>query len=291
MSKVKCFACHKTGHYASQCPNKKKGKKETQVATSTSTKINDFAEKFEKEFSLVSCLSDSGSAVFGDIGAWVVDSGSSRHMMRMRSMFLSVSETDLDNHVGCGTSTMHAVKGVGCVRFQLELGGSLEVAKVLFVPELKVSLLSVSTLEDEGYGVVFQIVDMCSYIQRELPWMQQQCLVSDIERLYNLLGQPVCESKGILDSGSMSVTGGCEATSNTVKSLSWYEMTQLDSQECEETPKGMVRRNRSSTHDLVQVAGKLFGSKGATTTTNGVMGLETDPGGGSRSTFLAKREC
>jgi hypothetical protein len=42
MSKVKCFACHKIGNYASQCPNKRKGKKETQVATSTSTEIDDF---------------------------------------------------------------------------------------------------------------------------------------------------------------------------------------------------------------------------------------------------------
>jgi hypothetical protein len=118
--KVKCFSCHKIGHYASQCPNKKKSKKETQVA------------------------------------AWIVDSGSSRHMTRMRLMFLSVSETDLDCHVGCVTSTMHAVKGVGCVRVQLESKGSLEGEKVLFVLELKVSLLSVSALEDEGYGVMFK---------------------------------------------------------------------------------------------------------------------------------------
>ena len=42
------------------------------------------------------------------------------------------------------------------MRFQLESGGSLEVAKVLFVPELKVTLLSLLALEDEGYGVVFE---------------------------------------------------------------------------------------------------------------------------------------
>jgi hypothetical protein len=65
-------------------------------------------------------------------------------------------------------------------------------------------------------------------------------------------------------------------------------MTWLDAQECEETPKGMERRNGSSTQDPVQVAGKLSSSKGAA---NGVMGLETYLGGGSKCTFLAKREC
>jgi hypothetical protein len=36
--KVKCFACHKTSHYASQCPKKKKmmKKKEAEMAASTS---------------------------------------------------------------------------------------------------------------------------------------------------------------------------------------------------------------------------------------------------------------
>ena len=44
-------------------------------------------------------------------------------------------------------------------------------------------------------------------------------------RLYRLLGHLVCKSKGILDSGSVLVIGGCEATSRTVRSLNWYEMT------------------------------------------------------------------
>jgi hypothetical protein len=56
----------------------------------------------------------------------------------------------------------------------------------------------------------------------------------------------------------VSLTGGCEATSSNVRSLSWYLMTQSNAQECEETPKGMERRNGSSTQDPVQVAGKFF---------------------------------
>ena len=51
MSKVKSFTYHKTGHYASQCPNKKKRKKEPEV--STSVEVVEFTEKFEKEFSLM----------------------------------------------------------------------------------------------------------------------------------------------------------------------------------------------------------------------------------------------
>jgi hypothetical protein len=70
-------------------------------------------------------------------------------------MFLIVSERNSHCHVYCGASTIHVVNEVGFVRFQLESGGSLKVAKVLFFPELKVSLLSVSSLEDMGYAVMF----------------------------------------------------------------------------------------------------------------------------------------
>jgi hypothetical protein len=74
MSEVKCFACHKTGHYSNQFLKKKK-KKEPKV--STSIEAVEFIEKFEREFSLMNGLSRSGSAEFGDIGLWFVDSGAS----------------------------------------------------------------------------------------------------------------------------------------------------------------------------------------------------------------------
>jgi hypothetical protein len=89
--------------------------KEAEVAATTSTKMNAFAEKFEDEFSLVASLSSNNRlAELEDSGAWFVDNGSSRHMTGMRSMFLSVSETGSDCHVKSGAHTRHAVKGVGC---------------------------------------------------------------------------------------------------------------------------------------------------------------------------------
>ena len=45
---MKCFACHKMGHYVAICPNKKKKKKQT-VA---SAEIDDFATRFQSELSL-----------------------------------------------------------------------------------------------------------------------------------------------------------------------------------------------------------------------------------------------
>ena len=52
MSKVKCFACQKMGHYVGQCPNKKKKKR-----TAATTEINEFAVRFERDFSFFAGVS------------------------------------------------------------------------------------------------------------------------------------------------------------------------------------------------------------------------------------------
>jgi hypothetical protein len=203
MSKVKCFACHKTGHYASQCPNKKKKKQEPEV--SASTEIVEFAEKYEREFSLMSGPVGSGCPVFEDIEAWFVDSGASRAYDGMRSVFLSLSEIDSDCFVDSGVDSQLAVKGVGSVRFQLESGGFLEVAEVLFIPEMTVNLLSVSALEIDGFGVAFYCGWVFLYPEGATPDTTVLLGVKH-ERLYRLLGQPVIGSSGYLDSESVSVS-------------------------------------------------------------------------------------
>ena len=79
------------------------------------------------------------------------------------------------------------MKGVGYVRFQLELGESLEMVETLFVPELKVKFLSVSNLEEEGYGVAFHHIKVLIYLVES---SQDTTIVLGVrcERLYKLLG-------------------------------------------------------------------------------------------------------
>jgi hypothetical protein len=153
MSKVRCLACHKTGHYASQCPNKKEKKLEPEV--SASTEIAEFVERHEREFSLMTGPLGSGCLVFEEIEVWFMKSGASQHMTRMRLVLLILLEIDSYCCVGVGTDRQLAMKGVGSVRFQLESGGFLEVVGVLYVLEMMVNLLSMSSLEVDRFGVAF----------------------------------------------------------------------------------------------------------------------------------------
>jgi hypothetical protein len=77
-------------------------------------------------------------------------------MTGARELFESFIESDSDMHVELGMGTKHAVKGSGTIPFQMELGGVLRVMDVLWVPKLRRSVLSVSTIEKKGFDVAFQ---------------------------------------------------------------------------------------------------------------------------------------
>ena len=80
------------GHYASKCPEKKNVKKKTERDMVTSAAVEDYAVKFEQEFSLVSIDSSIGSLVFENI--WVVDSGAAKHMTGIYDIFQIITELE-----------------------------------------------------------------------------------------------------------------------------------------------------------------------------------------------------
>jgi hypothetical protein len=135
------LACHNFGHYAGQCPNKKK--KQTAV-------VEEFSTKFDKEFSLVVCL--SMRTTHSD--TWYIDSGVSRHMTGVREHLTDLTQI---GYVEVVLRDDREVKAVGCgtVSFQRESLPPMSLTEVLYVLGLKKNLVSVSSIEERGYEVLF----------------------------------------------------------------------------------------------------------------------------------------
>ena len=89
---MKCFHCHDHGHYATNCPKKKKNKKAGRSADGEA-----LASQFELDFSLIACLV---SSVMGSV--WFLDSSASFHMTGDRDLFSDLEDKDLGVHIEMG---------------------------------------------------------------------------------------------------------------------------------------------------------------------------------------------
>jgi hypothetical protein len=98
--------------------HKKKGSKKSHMATSASAKVDEFAARFEDEFSLISCLSSST--------VWYVDGGASSHMTRVREYFSSLQEEEMDLVIEMDNNTKCQAIGHGTITFQRESGKAID---------------------------------------------------------------------------------------------------------------------------------------------------------------------
>jgi hypothetical protein len=178
MSKVKCFACHKFGHYAGQCPNKKKKQ------TTTSAEVEEFSTKFDKEFSLIACLSSRTTTT----DAWYIDSGASRHMTTVREHLTDLTQCG-DAEVVLGDDREVKVVGCGTVSFRRESLPPMTLTEVLYVPGLKKNLVSVSTIEEKGYEILFRDGQVLLF-PRGSSITSAKVIGTRHERLYKFLFHP-----------------------------------------------------------------------------------------------------
>jgi hypothetical protein len=158
--------CGEFGHFASQCPQAKKGYgtkgKRKEVAASAEIEDKDeeeeqqlaatareFSRMFRDEYTMLLDAEDRTRT------GWYIDSGATSHMTGERLALQEFTAQD-SGFVKCGVhSSMVAIQGKGTISLQIESGKILRVPGVLYVPSMRVSVLSISALEHQGYGVSF----------------------------------------------------------------------------------------------------------------------------------------
>jgi hypothetical protein len=149
------------GHFAKDCwfRNKypRKGKHHASTVEDDESKRNQKIPSNEKEnrkeYYLVSALS---SSVFIGPKTWLVDNGASKHMTGYKDILSYFKTKSFVEHVEIGDENCYKIEGVGSFSFRLESRARLHVDEVLYVLGLKKNLLSIETLEDKGYWVIFK---------------------------------------------------------------------------------------------------------------------------------------
>ncbi|GJX74451.1 retrovirus-related pol polyprotein from transposon TNT 1-94 [Tanacetum coccineum] len=86
---------------------------------------------------------------------FIMDSGCSYHMIPRLDILFDFLECDRGS-VQLGDNRECKIRGIGKVRLQLKDGSSFVLHNVRYIPELKRNLISLGTLEKEGYTVKMQ---------------------------------------------------------------------------------------------------------------------------------------
>ena len=97
------------------------------------------------EFILVSSLSVASPPDTMDV--WLIDSGASRHLTGFKEALSDLIEKDVNLKIILGDNATYPVKGTGTVTLHLSQGQVLCLQDVLYVPDLKKNLVSISAME------------------------------------------------------------------------------------------------------------------------------------------------
>ena len=86
---------------------------------------------------------------------WFLDSGAYFHMTGDQDLFIDLDEKDLGVHIEMGDDGRYSAIGISTISFERQSGKPFVLKDVMHVPGLKNNIISLVTLEDKGYDVVF----------------------------------------------------------------------------------------------------------------------------------------
>ena len=145
-SKDQCRYCKETGHWIKDCPNLKTPyvpRRKSQSKSSDDRSKSPGDRKNSNKDLAFMALSDDSEL---DKETWIVDSGCSHHMSPFRSLFETLESCAYPKTISLASKEgMMRVEGIGQVKTE-----TLKLRQVLYVPELRTNLFSMSVGDNNG---------------------------------------------------------------------------------------------------------------------------------------------
>jgi len=135
---TECWGCGKKGHFERDCPMSKSKEK---ASASTVEQVHDF----DNDYVLTTSCNNNSS--YGN--KWVLDSACTLHMTFRKDWFSSYEKSG--GTVVMGNNATCAIVGIGSVRVRCHDGVVRTITQVRHVPDLKKNLISLGTLDEQGY--------------------------------------------------------------------------------------------------------------------------------------------
>ncbi|CAA0827650.1 Gag-Pol-related retrotransposon family protein [Striga hermonthica] len=216
INKDTCRRCGKTGHWARDCKNPKKEKREAHLAQvddeepallmATTCKLHDVEPELEevkaaateqgKALQAVHLDESSAQVHLGRMGGgmeqrWYLDSGASNHMTGSKEAFSELDDGVMGT-VKFGDGSKVEIRGRGTVIFRCKNGEHRALTDVYYIPQLRSSIISIGQLDEHGCKVLVKggVLKLQDQEQRLLAKVQRSR-----NRLYLLdlkVEQPVC---------------------------------------------------------------------------------------------------